>query len=366
VSTDREPATPPSPSSRPSQHRVALVESVRLVILGLTTSAGWGIAQVFQLTDQNLSIALALGALVGYVLGGVFGRSTAVAVSAVERRFQKASAAEILAGTIGVILGLFLAFLLSFPLLRLAPAAAYPIVAFVYLLLGFIGYRVGATKHDDFFSMLGMKPRAAGGGSDLAVLDTSALVDGRVVDVVRTGFLTGTLLVADGVLNELRSIGDASDPARRERGRRGLEALERLQGDPSVDVVLVDRVPEFPTDDVDAALVRLARERRAALVTNDSQLAKVAEAVGVPVRSVAKLAVALRPAVAPGQDLDIQLTKTGREAGQGVGHLEDGTMVVVHGGGERIGQKVHVRVTNVLNTANGRLLFAELAEPARG
>ena len=350
---------------RPAPPRVALVESVRLIILALSTAAGWGIAQVLDLRDTDLSIALALGALIGYVAGGVFGRSTVTAMSAVERRFQKASAAEIFVGTIGLILGVLLAFLLTFPLLRLPSIAAYPAVAFVYLVLGVIGFRVGRAKREDFFSMMGLKPRAAGGAGDLAVLDTSALVDGRLVDVVRSGFLAGTLLVADGVLTELRLLGDSSDPARRDRGRRGLEALERLQRDPVVEVVLVDGVPEFEGDDVDAALVRLARERRAALVTNDVQLSKVADAVGVPVRSLSRLASAMRPAVAPGQVLDLRLTRTGRDEGQAVGHLEDGTMVVVQGAASRIGSDARIRVTNVLNTANGRLLFAELEE-ARG
>lgn len=360
MSTQPEPG--PSSPLRPAPPRVALVESVRLIILALSAAAGWGVAQVFDLEGTNLSVALALGALIGYVLGGVFGRSTVTAMSAVERRFQKASAAEIFAGAVGLILGVLLAFLLTFPLLQLPPLAAYPAVAFVYLVLGVIGFRLGRAKREDFFSMMGLKPRAAGQGGELSVLDTSALVDGRLPDVVRAGFLTGTLLVTDGVLNELRMLGDSSDPSRRDRGRRGLEAIERLQRDPLVDVVLVDAVPEFQGGDVDAALARLARERRAGLVTNDAQLAKVAEAVGVPVRSLSRLAVAMRPAVTPGQVLDLRLTRTGRDEGQAVGNLEDGTMVVVQGAASHVGSQARVRVTNVLNTANGRLLFAELEE----
>ena len=356
-------AARPDPKSQP---RVALVEGVRLIILALFTGAGWVIAESVGLQQTNRSIAIALGALVGYVAGGVFGRKTVSAMSVVERRFQKASAAEILAGTIGVILGLVIAFLLTLPVLRLPPLAAYPTTAFVYLVLILVGYRVGTTKRDDFFGLLGMKPRAAAAHSEMTVLDTSALIDGRIAEVVRAGFLRGTLMLPDGVLHELRTIGDSSDPARRERGRRGLDTIERLQRDPDVEVLLVDGVPEIPGEDVDAALVKLARTRGATLATNDAQLSKVAEAVGVPVRSVSKLASALRPAVTPGQDLDVRVTKTGRESGQGVAYLDDGTMVVVQGGGERVGDEVHVRVTNVLTTANGRLLFAELSEGARG
>jgi len=364
VSTEVE--TPAHPKKGPP--RVALVETVRLIILGLSTAAGWGIGTALDLRDTRLSTAIALGALVGYVLGGVFGRGTAIALTAVERRFAKASAADVLAGTIGLILGLVVSFLITFPLLLLDLSAAFvvPLTVVMYLALGGVGYRLGTSKRDDFFSLLGLKPRAAGNPNELSVMDTSALIDGRVTEVVRSGFLGGTILVADGVLTELRAIGDSSDPKRRERGRRGLDAIERLQRDPEVDVVLVDGVPALPGDDVDAALVRLARERRAAIVTNDTQLSKIAEAVGVSVRSVAKLAAALKPSVTPGQELDIRLSQAGREAGQGVGHLEDGTMVVVQDGGGRLGDDVRVRVTNVLQTANGRMLFAELAETPSG
>jgi uncharacterized protein YacL len=371
MSTQQEPAIeaakPAKPARKgPRQRRPGLVEVVRLIILALFTGGGLAIADGFQLHDISRSVAIALGVLLGYVAGGVFGRSTVAALDTVERRFKKATAAEILAGTVGLILGLVIALLVTLPLLRLKPIAAYPTIAFMYLVLALVGYRVGSTKRDDFFALLGMKPRAAGGPVDLTVVDTSALIDGRITDVVRSGFLGGTLLIPDGVLHELRVIGDSSDPGRRERGRRGLAAIERLQQDPEVEVVLVDNVPEFPGDDVDAALVKLARTRRAALCTNDAQLAKVAEAVGVTVRSVNRLAGAVRPAVGPGQEVTLKMVKAGREADQGLGYLDDGTMVVVHGGAAHMGEEVHVRVTNVLNTANGRIMFAELLEPDGG
>ncbi len=355
-------------SARKGPSRVALVETVRLIILALSTAGGWGVGTALDLRDTRLSAAIALGALIGYVLGGVFGRGTAVALTAVERRFQRVSAAEVLAGTIGLILGLVVAFLVTSPLLLLdvSAAFAYPATAVVYLALGGIGYRLGSSKRDDFFSLLGLKPRAAGNPAELSVMDTSALIDGRVGEVVGSGFLGGTILIAEGVLTELRRIGDSGDPQRRERGRRGLEAIERLQRDPRVDVVLVDGVPPLPDDDVDAALVKLARDRRAAIVTNDAQLAKVAEAVGVPVRSVTRLTAALKPPVTVGQELEVRLAKPGRAAGQGVGYLEDGSMVVVEGAGERVGAAVQIRITNVTTNQNGRMFFAELAESPSG
>jgi len=341
------------------RHSGLVVEGVRLIVLGLFAAGGYAIAEALDRQRRDLAIMVILGVLVGYVAGGVFGRGTAAAVSAAERSFRTASAAELLAGTAGLIAGLLIAFLLSFPLLRLPAEAGYPAVAFAYLVLGYLGERVARAKRDDLFALFGLKSRAAASGSgDVTVVDTSALVDGRVVDVVRAGFLSGTLLVPGMVLRELQSIGDASDPARRSRGRRGLDAVRELQVHPDVDVVVIE--DPAGAGDVDAALVRLAREHRAGLLTNDTQLQKVAGAVGVPVRSVARLAGSLRVPVSGGDDLQIGLSREGREHGQGVGFLDDGTMVVVEGGSGLVGSSVRVTVTNVIDTANGRMLFARL------
>jgi uncharacterized protein YacL len=257
-----------------------------------------------------------------------------------------------------------MAFLVTMPLmLALAdhyPAAVYPAAAFIYVVLGWLGFRVARARQEDLYSMLGLKPRAAGvGKSDVSVIDTSVLIDGRVVDLATTGFLSGTFLIHSGVLDELQRIADSSDGNRRGRGKRGLDNLARLQKEPSVDVILVEVAG---IKDVDAALVKLARERGATLVTADTNLAKVAEAVSVPVRSINALASALRQPVAPGEELSLKLIKDGREHGQGVGYLEDGTMVVVESARERIGDEVRVRVTNMLQTPSGRMVFASLAD----
>jgi uncharacterized protein YacL len=166
-------------------------------------------------------------------------------------------------------------------------------------------------------------------------------------------------MVHRGVLSELRAIADSGEPSRAARGRRGLDVIRALQRHPAVEVVLVG---VEDTGDVDTALVRLARERGAAVVTSDVNLAKVAQALDVPTRSISGLAEALRTPVVPGEELTVRLTKEGREEGQGVGFLEDGTMVVVERGANRVGADVRAVVTNVLQTASGRMVFARLGE----
>jgi uncharacterized protein YacL len=291
------------------------------------------------------------------VLGGIFGRQTASAVSSIEREFRRVPAAELVAGAAGLIAGLAIAALLSVPLFRLPPLAAWTTVAFIYATLGFAGWRLGRMMNAELFALIGLKPRAAGGRADLTVIDTSALIDGRVVELAKTGFLTGDLLIHGAVLAELQSIADSSDPKRRGRGRRGLDAVAELQAAPTVQVHLVE---EPVVGDVDAALVRLARERGASLITTDHNLAKVAEALSVPVPALNDLAAAFRLPVGPGDELTIELVKEGREHGQAVGYLEDGTMVVVEQANDRIGSQVPVVARNVIRTATGRMVFASL------
>jgi uncharacterized protein YacL len=344
----------------PRRSRDSFVEVVRLVLVGLCTAGGWQIAQALGLTGTRLLLAVVLGSLVGYVLGGVLGRQARAAVSDVERHFQRMPASELLAGAIGLILGLVISVLVSLLLLRLPAAAAYPAVAIVTMAFAYLGYRAGRAKRDELFALFGLKTRSFGArAGEVNVLDTSALIDGRIRDVVEAGFVGGTLLVHRGVLAELQAVADSSDAPRRSRGQRGLDVLRSLQRDPSVEVVLID---EQDVADVDAALVRLARERGAALVTSDSNLAKVAAALDVPTRSIAQLAEVLRTPFLPGEDVTVRLTREGRERGQGVGYLDDGTMVVVEEASHRVGSAVRVTVTNVLQTASGRMVFARLDE----
>lgn len=330
------------------------------MLVGLFTAGGWQLAEASDLEGGRLLLAVVLGSLVGYVLGGVFGRRAMVAVSAVEQEFQRMPASELLAGVLGLILGLLIAILVSLLAFRFPLTVAYPTAALVSVVLAYVGYRVGRAKRDELFGLFGLKTRSFGvRAGEVNVLDTSALIDGRIREVVDAGFVGGTLMVHRGVLSELRAIADSGEPSRAARGRRGLDILRELQRHPAVEVVLVG---VEDVGEVDTALVRLARERGAALVTGDTNLVKVAEALDVPTRSMAALAEAVRTPVVPGEEVTVRLTKEGREEGQGVGFLEDGTMVVVERGADLVGADVNAVVTNVLQTTSGRMVFARLGE----
>jgi uncharacterized protein YacL len=345
------------PRGRPPGGR--LVEFVRLIFVVLFAAAGYIVAtQMGQTSTSRTLIGVVLGTSTGFVLGGVLGRQTVSAVSSVEEQLRRVPAAEIVAGAAGLIAGLAMAALLSVPIFRLPPLAAWTSVAFMYVVLGYVGYRVGRTEHAELFDLIGLKPRAAGvARGEVSVIDTSALIDGRVVDLVTTGFLSGDLLIHSAVLRELQTIADSSDAKRRGRGRRGLDAVAELQRAKTVDVHLVEEDGVF---DVDATLVRLARDRGASLITADHNLAKVAQALSVPVPNLNRLAAAFRAPVGIGDELRVELVKNGREHGQAVGYLEDGTMVVVEHAVDRIGAEVPIQVRNVIQTATGRMVFATL------
>jgi uncharacterized protein YacL len=351
---------------QPRRRGGLLVEFVRLIWVALFSVAGWTVAtKTGEVTASRLALGVFLGAAIGFVLGGVFGRTTATAASRVEREFRRIPAHEILAGAVGLVVALLPAALFSIPIFHLPPTAAFPTVGLLYYVCGYLGYHVGRSKSDELFAMFGVKPRAAGTkGGEVLVLDTSAVLDGRIESLIRMGFISGTLLVSSDVLEELQMVADSSDASRRARGRRALDLLVALRRDPSVDVQLVEQARHDPTGDVDATLVRLARERGAALVTNDSNLSKVAQALDVPVRSIHALADAMRPAVMAGERVHIRLIREGRTAGQGVGYLEDGTMVVVERAKAHVGETVEVAVTNVLQTSSGQLVFGRLADDA--
>jgi uncharacterized protein YacL len=351
-----ETAEPRRERARPPGGR--LVEFVRLIFVVLFTVAGYVVATSTSAGNvRNTVLGVALGASVGFVLGGVLGRQTVSAVSSVEQQLRRVPAAEIVAGTAGLVAGLALAAFTTVPIFRLPPLAAWTSAAFMYVTLGYTGYRVARSKHLELFDLIGLKPRVGLVRDEVAVVDTSALIDGRVVDLVSTGFLSGDLLIHSAVLRELQAIADTSDPKRRARGRRGLDAVAQLQRAKNVQVHLVEEDGVF---DVDAALVRLARERGAALITADHNLAKVAEALSVPVPNLNRLAAAFRTPVGVGDELVIELVKDGREHGQAVGYLEDGTMVVVEQARDRIGREVPIRVRNVIQTSTGRMVFATL------
>jgi uncharacterized protein YacL len=273
---------------------------------------------------------------------------------------------DVIAGAVFLILGLVIAFLFSIPLRGVPIIGSYIIPLAAVLVFGYLGLQIGMQRREDFFATFprfaerlggGSRERRPKPGSVPKLLDTSVIIDGRIADITQSGFLEGPLLVPRSVLAELQRIADASDQIRRNRGRRGLDILNKMQKDLHA-VQIYDEGDEMASGQVDAQLVRLARTLSAWIVTNDYNLNKIAELQGVRVLNVNELANAIKPVMIPGEELSVHVIKDGKEAGQGVGYLDDGTMIVVEGGKKHIGETLDTIVTSVLQTVAGRMIFA--------
>ena len=268
---------------------------------------------------------------------------------------------------VGLLIGLLMGLLLGLPLSQFeGPLGTWlPLGVSLFLGLGMVGLTV--AKRDDLLlaaEAIGLVRRpttreaAPAAGDPHIVVDTSAIIDGRIAEIVESGFIYGTLVVPKFVLEELQHIADSSDALRRNRGRRGLEILARMQKESLTPVEIVDEdVPD--ATEVDAKLVALARKRSKAILTNDFNLNRVAELQGIRVLNINSLANAVKPAVLPGEELRVRVIQEGKEAGQGVGFLDDGTMIVVEGGVRYIDKDLDVAVTRVLQTIAGRMIFAQ-------
>ncbi|HYN49264.1 MAG TPA: PIN domain-containing protein [Candidatus Nanopelagicales bacterium] len=292
---------------------------------------------------------------------------TVVPAAWLVRWVQDLSTAEFVTAVVGLVVGLVMGLLLGFPLAAFpAPLGTWlPVGVSVTLGLGMAGLTV-AKRHDligaaeaiGLFRGRGEEAAAPRRGEPHAVVDTSAIIDGRIADIAEAGFLQGTLVVPRVVLEELQRIADSPDAMRRARGRRGLEIVARLQKEDRVPVEIADEThPEIP--EVDAKLVAMARERSGVILTNDFNLNRVAEIQGLRVMNVNSLANAMKPAVLPGEELRVRVIQEGKEAGQGVGFLDDGTMIVVEGGARHLDREIGVVVTRVLQTVAGRMIFAQ-------
>jgi len=268
---------------------------------------------------------------------------------------------------VGLILGVMIANLISnalFSSLFNNQQFILPLYSLVYGVCGYIGLRIGLEKGGEFH-LPGWKPLSKGlpRGENTKILDTSVIIDGRIADITETGFVEGPLLIPQFVLSELQHIADSSDPVKRTRGKRGLEILHHIQKQVNVDVRIVDN--DYPAvKEVDAKLIELAKEVRGKIVTNDSNLNKVAELQGIEVLNINELANSLKPVVLPGEEMNVKIMKEGKEMGQGVAYLDDGTMIVVDNGKRQIGKIIDVIVTSVLQTPAGRMIFARLKEEA--
>jgi uncharacterized protein YacL len=263
----------------------------------------------------------------------------------------------------GLVIGLVVAALVSFPL-ALLPAPLGQLLPFVAAIaLSYLGVAIFVARQNDIMNLMRSRFPAASengeerGGGHRVLLDTSVIIDGRIADIAHTGFVAGPMLVPSFVLVELQHIADSSDGLRRQRGRRGLDILNRLQKDSSVPIRITDLDVEGVRD-VDDKLVILAKQLRCPIVTNDYNLNRVAELQGVTVLNINELANAVKAVFLPGEAFEVQVIQEGKESGQGVGYLDDGTMVVVENGRDLIDETVPVQVTKVLQTAAGRMIFA--------
>ncbi len=344
------------------------VEIVRLFIVFFATIAGYTIGKGDAGASGNGAIVGAtLGASVGYVTGGMIGRSLRRLMGAVEDRVEEVHAGRLLAGAFGAAFLGGLSALLGLPLVILLPALwGWPMIGLLVWTGVYLGWRLTSRKYEDLLALAGLSTRPLvraspfGGEVDAHLLDTSAIIDGRLLGIARAGFLRGPMLVPRFVLDELQSIADAQDPVRRRKGRRGLEILDALRNHPSCEVhVLDDEMVEV--EEVDAKLVALARRLKASLVTTDEALQRVAELQGVRCLSLGRLSEGVRPVHVAGEVVRVPIAREGREPGQGVGFLDDGTMVVVGDAAELIGREVDVRITGNVKTALGQMLFGSVS-----
>jgi uncharacterized protein YacL len=342
-----------------------LIGMVAFAIMGVYMGAYLG--NISGGSSDTYAVLLGLvGALAGLILTPFLTTRPARAMRSV---LAGVSAPTLVAGLMGLIVGLIIAALLALPLSLLPEPFRSVLPFFGVLLFGYFGVAVFVMRQDDIFGVLRLNIPGRFGGAGEAesgaaasrniLLDTSVIIDGRIADIARTGFMNGTLLIPRFVLNELQYIADSADSLRRQRGRRGMEVLSSLQKNTAIPVRISDIDVEGARD-VDDKLVILARQMRCPILTNDYNLNRVAELQGVAVLNVNELANAVKSVLLPGEALEVSIIQEGKEMGQGVGYLDDGTMVVVEDGREHLNSKVMVVVTKVLQTAAGRMIFARL------
>jgi uncharacterized protein YacL len=280
---------------------------------------------------------------------------------------RKVSVRGLSSAVFGLLFGLIMAKLVSdtMTLIAFDKNLVYSLRVILTLVFCYLGMIMAMRGRDEFNIIVPyVKFSRQDQKDDIILLDTSVIIDGRIADICKTGFLDGKFIVPRFVLKELQQIADSSDSLKRERGRRGLDIISKLQKNPNIDVKIHnDDFPEI--EEVDLKLVKLAKVLSAKIFTNDYNLNKVSEIQGIKVLNVNELANSLRPVVLPGEVMEIRLIKEGKEYNQGVGYLEDGTMVVVDNGRRLIGQNVKLVVGSVLQTAAGRMIFAKLSETTR-
>jgi len=309
-----------------------------------------------------LAITTTFFAFIGFLITPYI---TIKPLQALARLFKKSSPQVLLSSVLGLMTGLIIAAIMAYPL-SLLPRPLNSIMSFASLVLfGYLGVVLFVTRQEDFTNMFkNMGSRSLRSGKTQVenerrvLVDTSAIIDGRIADIAKTGFLGGSLVVPRFVLNELQFVSDSADSQRRQRGRRGLETLSEMQEEGSVPVIISD-IDVEGVREVDERLILLARQLGSPILTNDYNLNRVAELQGVKILNINDLANAVKVVLLPGEEFRIEVIQEGKEYQQGVGYLDDGTMVVIENGEKYLGQLIDVTVTKILQTSAGRMIFAK-------
>ncbi len=333
------------------------------VVLGANRLATANQARFSSLSPQNtVLIFTLLGAAIGYLAGGIIARGVDRLLTGAEERVARHHASEIVAATLGILVGCLASAIVVWPILVYVHPeyAAFAGAAFLAVVILSFTARLAVRKRLELFGVLGVAPIANEGRGGGCLLDSSAAIDGRVLALYKAGLLPQPLCVPAFIIWEMQGIADSGDPLRRRRGQRGLDMLTSLR-EAGTEVRLIDEDPAG-TSDPDAKLVVIARRRGLPIVTSDANLAKAAELQGVGVLNLHRLTEMLRPPVLPGEKTKVRIGRSGREKDQGIGYLDDGTMVVVEGAGSHLGDELDVEVTSVLQNDRGRTLFAKLSD----
>lgn len=322
-----------------------------------------------------------IGAIIFFILSLGLAKYIVSAVKKIEAALNEMSLTYLLFGSIGAIIGLTIGVIISIPMYNLQiPVVNSLLPILVMIILGYLGFRMGTTRIEEWKKVF--TPRQKKANTEDAegqmlerkvednfhkykILDTSVIIDGRIYDIAKTGFLEGVLLIPNFVLYELQYIADSGDSLKRVRGRRGLDILNALQKEEDISVEMYDGDFE-DISEVDSKLIKLAKLLDGVVVTNDYNLNKVSEFQNVPVLNINALANAVKPVVIPGETMNVMVVKAGTERQQGVAYLDDGTMVVVEDGQHYMNEQIEVVVTSALQTAAGRMIFAKPAHAGRG
>ncbi len=319
-----------------------------------------------------------IGAIIFYLFSLLVAKYISAGIEKIEKKLSEFSLTYLLFGAIGTIIGLMIGLIVSIPFYNWQIPFVNSIAPILIMfLLGYLGFQIGTTRIEEWKKVFSSKKKSEQNEQQLLdrkvedhfhkykILDTSVIIDGRIYDIAKTGFLEGVILIPNFVLYELQYIADSGDSLKRVRGRRGLDILNSLQKEEGITVEMYDGDFE-DISEVDSKLLKLAKLLDGVVVTNDYNLNKVAEFQNVPILNINALANAVKPVVIPGEAMEVLLVKSGTERQQGVAYLDDGTMVVVEDGQHYMNERIKVIVTSALQTAAGRMIFAKPAHSGRG